>query len=69
MKESDCIYAYDCGLTNRCKGCEDYRSGISDTSDPPSVMPPLSECPICHTWHGGKGVCAICKVRARIAVA
>jgi len=27
MKESDCIYAYECGITERCKGCKDYASG------------------------------------------
>lgn len=26
-----------------------------------SVMPQLSECPSCHGWHGGKGVCYRCK--------
>ncbi len=27
MKESDCIHAYECGLTERCKGCGDYKCG------------------------------------------
>jgi hypothetical protein len=27
MIEKDCLYAYDCGSTEKCRGCDDYRAG------------------------------------------
>jgi len=27
MKESDCINAYECGLSKRCVGCKEYECG------------------------------------------
>lgn len=30
----------------------------------PPVVPPLTRCPKCNCWHGGKGTCFKCGIRA-----
>jgi len=48
----------------RLNTSDDSAHGGSSCSSPSacSVIPPLSECPSCHCWHGGTGRCYRCEL-------
>jgi hypothetical protein len=37
----------------------------SSLAPEPAVVPPLSECPSCHCWHGGTGKCYRCNEQTK----